>query len=82
MSKLHIVANRLPYSIKKEDDDIELIASVGGLATGMKSVYEDYGGKWIGWSGLNSDDLSEQETQKIDSLLGEKKLCYRTIKRR
>nr|WP_319398104.1 bifunctional alpha,alpha-trehalose-phosphate synthase (UDP-forming)/trehalose-phosphatase [uncultured Carboxylicivirga sp.] len=72
MSKLHIVANRLPYSINKKDDEIELVASVGGLATGMKSVYEDYGGKWIGWSGLNSDDLDEQETKKIDSLLGDK----------
>ncbi|WP_430814905.1 bifunctional alpha,alpha-trehalose-phosphate synthase (UDP-forming)/trehalose-phosphatase [Carboxylicivirga sp. RSCT41] len=72
MSKLHIVANRLPYSLVKEEDDYSLIESVGGLATGMKSVYTEYGGKWIGWSGINSDDLSQKESEKIDELLLEK----------
>lgn len=73
MSKLHIVANRLPYSLVKEDNGYSLIESVGGLATGMKSVYTEYGGKWIGWSGVNSDDLSDEETQQIDDQLLEKR---------
>ncbi len=72
MSKLHIVANRLPYSLVKQEDGYGLIESVGGLATGMKSVYTEYGGKWIGWSGLNSDDLSVKEAESIDRQLLEK----------
>ncbi|MBK3516411.1 bifunctional alpha,alpha-trehalose-phosphate synthase (UDP-forming)/trehalose-phosphatase [Carboxylicivirga marina] len=72
MSKLHIVANRLPYSLVKEESGYSLIESVGGLATGMKSVYTEYGGKWIGWSGVNSDDLSTDDSAEIDSLLSEK----------
>ncbi len=72
MPKLHIVANRLPYSISKQDNEYQLIESVGGLATGMKSVYTEYGGKWIGWSGLNSDDLNPKEAAEIDALLEEK----------
>ncbi len=73
MSKLHIVANRLPYSLVKENGNYNLIESVGGLATGMKSVYTEYGGKWIGWSGVNSDDLSDDEVRKIDDQLLEKR---------
>ncbi|MCU4176135.1 bifunctional alpha,alpha-trehalose-phosphate synthase (UDP-forming)/trehalose-phosphatase [Carboxylicivirga sp. N1Y90] len=72
MSRLHIVANRLPYSIVKQEDGFQLIESVGGLATGMKSVYTEYGGKWIGWSGHNSDDLTYEEASEIDDLLEEK----------
>jgi len=72
MSKLHIVANRLPYSLIKEDGEFRLMESVGGLATGMKSVYTEYGGKWIGWSGVNSDDLSIEDEKKIDAQLLEK----------
>ena len=49
MQKLHILSNRLPYSIKKNEESVELIPSVGGLATGMKSVYTQYNGSWIGW---------------------------------
>jgi len=73
MSKLHIVANRLPYSLVKEEEGYSLIESVGGLATGMKSVYTEYGGKWIGWSGVNSDDLSDGEAKEIDTLLNDKR---------
>ena len=72
MSKLHIVANRLPYSLVKENNKYSLIESVGGLATGMKSVYTEFGGKWIGWSGINSDDLTNEESKTIDELLLDK----------
>ncbi len=66
MSKIHIVSNRLPLSISKSDDKIELTPSVGGLATGMRSIYREFGGKWIGWSGMNSDELTSKEKDKID----------------
>jgi len=69
MSKLHIVSNRLPFSLSKDENGYSLTESVGGLATGMKSVYTEYGGKWIGWPGVSSDNLSDAETQEIDQLL-------------
>ncbi|MCT4589435.1 MAG: bifunctional alpha,alpha-trehalose-phosphate synthase (UDP-forming)/trehalose-phosphatase [Carboxylicivirga sp.] len=72
MSRLHIVANRLPYSLVREENGFKLNESVGGLATGMKSVYTEYGGKWIGWSGVNSDDLTHEESAEIDARLSEK----------
>lgn len=74
MSKIHILSNRLPYSIQKNDDDFTLTPSVGGLATGMSSVYKKYGGKWIGWTGLAVENLSERDVERIDSRF-EAELC-------
>ncbi len=68
MQKIHIVSNRLPFSIKEEGEKISLEASVGGLATGMKSIYKDYGGTWIGWPGIDSDTISDDKQKKIDNL--------------
>ncbi|WP_372775572.1 bifunctional alpha,alpha-trehalose-phosphate synthase (UDP-forming)/trehalose-phosphatase [Mangrovibacterium sp.] len=69
MNKIHIVSNRLPLSINREDDDFTFTPSVGGLATGMRSIYKDFGGKWIGWSGIPSDDLTTSELKTIDARL-------------
>ncbi len=71
MSKMHIVSNRLPLSIERDENELKLIPSVGGLATGMRSIYKEYGGKWIGWSGINSDDLTETDEKEIDLKLEE-----------
>ena len=73
MQKIHIVSNRLPFSIKDEDDNIELKASVGGLATGMKSIYKDYGGTWIGWPGIDCGSISEGKLKIIDQLFAKEK---------
>jgi trehalose 6-phosphate synthase/phosphatase len=69
MNRTHIVSNRLPVSINLNDDQIELIPSVGGLATGMRSVYKAYKGKWIGWPGLPSDDIDQKLSIRIDKAL-------------
>ena len=74
MSKIHIVSNRLPLSISKSEENIVLTPSVGGLATGMRSIYREFGGKWIGWSGMNSDELNQKDKEKIDKEL-EKESC-------
>ncbi|MDE5417687.1 bifunctional alpha,alpha-trehalose-phosphate synthase (UDP-forming)/trehalose-phosphatase [Labilibaculum sp. DW002] len=74
MNRIHIVSNRLPVSINVENEKIELIPSVGGLATGMRSVYKEYNGKWIGWPGLPSDDIDEKLSNNIDREL-EKEDC-------
>ncbi|MGV8136440.1 MAG: bifunctional alpha,alpha-trehalose-phosphate synthase (UDP-forming)/trehalose-phosphatase [Mangrovibacterium sp.] len=69
MNKIYIASNRLPVSIQKENDELTLIPSVGGLATGLSSIYKDYGGLWIGWSGIASDDLADNEIRDIDERL-------------
>ena len=74
MSNLHILSNRLPYSIKIENNDFVLVPSVGGLATGMKSIYKSYTGKWIGWPGVETDDCNHITKEKAEDLL-EKENC-------
>lgn len=69
MSKIYIASNRLPVSIQKDGDEITLIPSVGGLATGMRSIYKDYGGQWIGWSGIASDDMTAGDMETVDRKL-------------
>ncbi|WP_423126588.1 bifunctional alpha,alpha-trehalose-phosphate synthase (UDP-forming)/trehalose-phosphatase [Gaoshiqia sp. Z1-71] len=71
MSKIHIVSNRLPLSIVNDEDRLTLNPSVGGLATGMRSIYKEYGGQWIGWPGLATDDLKDGDMRQIDEKLVE-----------
>jgi len=42
MGRLLIVSNRLPVSIIKNKDEINLKSSIGGLATGLGSFYKSY----------------------------------------
>lgn len=71
-NKIFIASNRLPVSIQKDEGEFILTPSVGGLATGMSSIYKEYGGQWIGWSGVASDDLTGEEIRMIDrKLVGE-----------
>ena len=57
MSKTIIISNRLPLQLKIENKNIEATPSVGGLATGMKSVHRDGNGVWIGWTGLTEEEI-------------------------
>lgn len=69
MNKIHILSNRLPFNAEKIDDEFILTPSVGGLATGMKSVYKEYGGSWIGWPGLSTEQLVNGDQQRIEKPL-------------
>jgi trehalose 6-phosphate synthase/phosphatase len=59
MNKTIIVSNRLPLQISINDNQLEVTPSVGGLATGMKSVHAEGNGLWVGWSGITDEDLNE-----------------------
>lgn len=65
MNKTIIVSNRLPLQINIEDNSLLIKPSVGGLATGMKSVHEDGNGIWIGWSGLTEEELDEDLSNQV-----------------
>jgi len=54
--KLIIVSNRLPITVKHNDDgDFHIAPSAGGLVSGLKSLHEQSAMIWIGHSGLFKD---------------------------
>lgn len=70
-----IVSNRLPVSVKRVDGRLEYYPSVGGLATGLSSYANNKKNKWIGWPGIASDELSEQDRIDITHEL-KRHNCY------
>ncbi|MEP7174911.1 MAG: bifunctional alpha,alpha-trehalose-phosphate synthase (UDP-forming)/trehalose-phosphatase [Gemmatimonadales bacterium] len=65
MSRLLIVANRLPITVVATDTDIEVQRSAGGLATGLMRPHEQSDGLWIGWSGA-PDNLAPERQARLD----------------
>lgn len=70
MAKTLIISNRLPVQLRIEGGDIKAIPSVGGLATGMKSVHQGGDSLWIGWSGLTHEETPANLDSKITKVLG------------
>ncbi|MDX1326691.1 MAG: trehalose-6-phosphate synthase, partial [Arenibacter sp.] len=69
MSKTIIISNRLPVQLKIDDRQITATPSVGGLATGMKSVHAEGDSLWIGWSGLTDEEIPDDLSPAIDEAL-------------
>ena len=69
MGKILIVSNRLPFQFSVENKDIVVNPSVGGLATGMKSIHAAYDSKWVGWTGLEKESLDENLKIKVSEVL-------------
>ena len=69
MAKTVIISNRLPVQLQISKGKIEAIPSVGGLATGMKSVHSGSDSLWIGWSGLTEEEIPEELEPQIDKAL-------------
>ena len=68
--KLVVVSNRLPISVVKRDGKLEFESSSGGLATAMSSL--DQTDKiWVGWPGIASDNLTDDELVEITDKLSE-----------
>ena len=61
MSRLLIVANRLPVTVRPTPDGVEVERSSGGLATGLQRPHEQSDGLWIGWSGAPDSLTAEQQ---------------------
>ncbi|MFY0603482.1 MAG: bifunctional alpha,alpha-trehalose-phosphate synthase (UDP-forming)/trehalose-phosphatase [Flavobacteriaceae bacterium] len=73
MPKNIIVSNRLPVQITIDKNVINLKGSVGGLATGMKSVHAEGNSIWIGWSGLKEEDLTPETSMNVSEALQKEK---------
>lgn len=69
MGKTIIISNRLPVQLQIINGAISATPSVGGLATGMKSVHKGGESLWIGWSGLTDEDIPEELSTDIDNAL-------------
>jgi len=67
--RIILISNRLPVTIKTKKKSIEIIQSVGGLATGMSSFYKNYNCKWIGWCGLSTDFLDKRIKKEVEKRL-------------
>lgn len=65
MNKTIIVSNRLPLQVSIENDRLEVTPSVGGLATGLKSVHKEGNGIWVGWSGIIEEELTPELEAKV-----------------
>lgn len=70
--KLIVVSNRLPVSVSKVDGKLTFTQSSGGLATAMSSLDVPKDSfLWIGWPGINSDELTSADKRKISKKLAE-----------
>ena len=70
MGRIVIVSNRLPVHAVRRGRHLQLQPSVGGLATGLGSLLDSFGEHlWIGWPGLPSESLSDQERARIGERL-------------
>jgi trehalose 6-phosphate synthase/phosphatase len=72
-NRLLIVSNRLPVTAHTSGDGIRLVASIGGLATGLRPWHEDSGGLWIGWPG-DVSAFSPAQREALDAELAQRAL--------
>lgn len=75
MSHIIIVSNRLPVSVSRTRTGLKVRPSVGGLATGMKSIYREMEGVWAGWPGIDSNSAGQEEQELIRRRL-EQEQCH------
>ncbi len=69
--RLIVVSNRLPVTVREENDKLEFIPSVGGLATGLGSYLEflrqnpseSIDCLWVGWAGSTIGAEKQQEAR-------------------
>jgi len=70
MNKIIIISNRLPITVQKNiENNIEYIESIGGLSTGLKNIHHQGNSIWIGWPGISTDKLTENERNDINRTL-------------
>ncbi len=73
MRRIIIVANRLPITIEEKKGAWHFEPSVGGLATGLRPLYESSDCVWVGWPGISLKRRKNEE-EITARLLAER--CY------
>ncbi|MDD3622322.1 MAG: bifunctional alpha,alpha-trehalose-phosphate synthase (UDP-forming)/trehalose-phosphatase, partial [Methanofollis sp.] len=67
-----MISNRLPYSIHQDGEKWKVEPSIGGLATGLASYYQEHNCAWIGWPGLDTGSLGDEGMRTVADLLEER----------
>ena len=75
MHRMLITSNRLPVNLIQDDGNFSIQPSVGGLSTGLGSFYSAYDCAWIGWPGIPSEQLDEEQKKAIDASLEDIACC-------
>ncbi len=75
MNRLVIVSNRLPITVSRQRGELVFTKSVGGVATGLGSIYKGLKSVWVGWPGIALEDVTEEEKRYITGKLLEEN-CY------
>lgn len=68
MSRLTLVSNRLPWTVKVHEGHPELLASAGGLATALAGAHAADDSHWVGWPGTLEGLDSGQKKEVMDGL--------------
>jgi trehalose 6-phosphate synthase/phosphatase len=68
LSRVVIVANRMPYAVRLEGSHITLERAVGGLATALRRLHDESGTLWVGWPG-DLPRLSRAQRAELDEKL-------------
>jgi trehalose 6-phosphate synthase/phosphatase len=68
MSRLLLVSNRLPVTVKADREGVNVVRSPGGLATGLSGPHERSGGLWLGWPG-DVSRLTEAQRAQVEAQL-------------
>lgn len=63
-NRVVIVSNRLPVSVARNNGNLKITPSIGGLATGLSSFHHDSNGLWVGWPGISPSDNEEKITME------------------
>lgn len=72
MERTILVSNRLPVTVEKRKAELQYHHSSGGLATGLESVYNKGNAIWIGWPGINHENVSSEEKMQIQKNLSQR----------
>ena len=65
--RLILVSNRLPVSVVRSSNGVEIQQSSGGLVSALLPLLKSSGGCWIGWPGADYDAEIESELQRESS---------------
>ena len=70
-SRVIVVSNRLPYTLRRAGDAWKTEKSAGGLATAMGPILKKTEGLWVGWPG-GSSDINDPKRQSVLSRWAER----------
>ncbi len=75
MSKMIIVSNRLPITVKRQKTRFDYSWSIGGLATGLRSYHARSDSIWVGWPGIANGDISKKQKAMMQQEFNNKYRC-------